>query len=451
MGPNDARVETVAVLCLIVPALAKEIINMRKLLLTITILVQFAAQTASATEHVIEQGDTIARIARHHAVYRTDLMKLNGINDETKLQLGDILIIPDKLIGNARRSHEVVQGDSVARIANKYKVQRSELRKLNRIGKNEFLKLGRILAIPNPPGDSGPTFDIQGKRTDGTAPKRVKWAGGVSGLVVSGRHTDGGILHTVMQGQTLSMISRAYVVNASRIARANRITRNNPLKPDTEILIPDARRPVPVRTSKYRPHSVSFVRIKKTKRMKIKLIKKNGVVRPQGRRALASLANYTRVRMHPRLADLMQRVAERFPGREIVIFSGYRPPLRGRKKQSMHAKGRAVDFKVQGVSNELLYEFIASLDRVGAGYYPNSLHVHLDTRDKKYLWTDVSGRGEKANYVEPGETGHFSTIADKLDDDGNIIGDDSMDTDKDDEDQTAGNNAAPGHEKANVY
>lgn len=373
-----------------------------------------------ANEHIVRQGDTITFIARQYAVSKNDLIKLNRIKNQTKLQLGDLLIIPDRLVGNARKKYRIRQGDTIAKIARAHSVERAELRKLNHIKKNGVLKLGRILAIPNPPGDTGPVLgDPNGElRNTKASPKKVTWAGGIKGLVVSGRHCENGILHTVQQGQTLSMISRAYLVDKKQIERRNKIRRKNPLKPGQEILIPNARRPIPVRTSKYQPHSIQFVRIKKTKRMKIKLLRRNGVIRPQGKRALGRLLGYRR--MHPMLADRLQRVAERFPNHAIEITSGYRKPIKGKKKQSMHAKGRAVDFRVQGVSNELLYEFISSLENVGAGYYPNSIHVHLDTRDKKYLWTDVSGRGERANYLEPGETGHFSTIAGSINDDGEI-------------------------------
>ncbi|MBN2714626.1 MAG: LysM peptidoglycan-binding domain-containing protein [Deltaproteobacteria bacterium] len=387
-------------------------------LVAITLVI---SRAVCAEEHVIESGDTLAEIARHYAVSRNDLKKINGIKDETRLQLGEILIIPEKLLGNARRRHEVRKGDTLAGIAKKYGIDHQSLRELNRIGKNEILKPRRVLAIPNPPGDTGPTFDDRGQSTDKDLPRRIKWAGGVPGLVVSGRHDEKGILHTVIKGQTLSMLARAYLVSESQISRANGLGKRKRLQEGEELLIPGAKHPVPVRTAEYKPHSVPFIRIKETKRLKIKLIRNNGAVRPQGRRALAALSNYTRVRMHHRLAELMQRIAERFPGNEIVIYSGYRAPVRGKKKQSMHAKGRALDFKVNGVSNELLYEFISALENVGAGYYPNSLHVHIDTRDKKYLWTDVSGRGEKANYVEPGETGHFSSIADRITDEGEVI------------------------------
>ena len=76
-----------------------------------------------------------------------------------------------------------------------------------------------------------------------------------------------------------------------------------------------------------------------------------------------------------------------------------------------------MDFRLQGVSNELLYEYVSGFDKVGAGYYPNSIHVHLDVRRKKYLWTDVSGRGAPALYVNPGEAGHWDTVKDSIDTD----------------------------------
>jgi hypothetical protein len=74
----------------------------------------------------------------------------------------------------------------------------------------------------------------------------------------------------------------------------------------------------------------------------------------------------------------------------------------------------AIDFRLQGVSNELLYEYISSFNNVGAGYYPNSIHVHLDVRKRKYLWTDVSGKGEPALYVGPEDAQHWEAVHQNL-------------------------------------
>ena len=65
--------------------------------------------------------------------------------------------------------------------------------------------------------------------------------------------------------------------------------------------------------------------------------------------------------------------------------------------------GQALDFRVSNVSNKELYAFIKTLPGTGTGYYPNSVFVHLDVRDRSYTWTDVSKPGEAARYIEPGE------------------------------------------------
>jgi hypothetical protein len=95
---------------------------------------------------------------------------------------------------------------------------------------------------------------------------------------------------------------------------------------------------------------------------------------------------------------MLQKVADRFPGKDIVIYSGIRNYGKGK---GVHAEGRAIDFKVQGVNNEDLFTFIATnFKSGGAGYYPNnhpsggSQFVHMDSRKTRMvLWVDESGRG----------------------------------------------------------
>lgn len=379
-------------------------------------LISFSA-FAQTREHTVKQGDTLAKISKHYGVSQVELKKLNGIKKEKQLELDATLLIPDTLLGNARRKHIIKSGDTIAKVAKRYKVSQKELKSLNRIKSNKHLKLGRTLAIPNKPGDKGPQKNASTKTR--SKKRKVKWAGGVKGLAITGEKTEGGVNHVAVKGQTIKMIASAYNVNAKRLARRNKVGLNKPLKADTQIFIKRAKRVVPVRTPKYRPHSVQFIRFKKNKRMKIKLIKKSGGVHPRGKRALSRLLGY-RNRMHPRLTLLLQRVAERFPGKPIVIISGYRKAIKRKKTQSMHTKGRALDFKVQGVPNTLVYEFISKFEKVGAGYYPNSTHVHLDTRDKKYLWTDVSGKDQGPIYVKKEDQRHFSNVEPFIQDDGSI-------------------------------
>jgi hypothetical protein len=93
----------------------------------------------------------------------------------------------------------------------------------------------------------------------------------------------------------------------------------------------------------------------------------------------------------PRLA----RIAARFPGKAIEIVSGWRP---GERVTSRHHHGRAIDLRVRGVSRERLRDFARSLDETGVGYYPNSVFVHVDVRERRAYWVDRSGPGEDADY-----------------------------------------------------
>ncbi len=82
----------------------------------------------------------------------------------------------------------------------------------------------------------------------------------------------------------------------------------------------------------------------------------------------------------------------------LSVVSGYRPASVG----SFHASGKALDFHIDGVSNEALVAFCKTLPDTGCGYYPNSSFVHMDVRPPgtgHVQWIDASGPGETAHYV----------------------------------------------------
>jgi hypothetical protein len=107
-------------------------------------------------------------------------------------------------------------------------------------------------------------------------------------------------------------------------------------------------------------------------------------------------------RADPGLLARVQTIADHFgkPGApvRVSIVSGYRPNSSG----SYHATGQALDFHVDGVTNEALVEFCKTLEDTGCGYYPNSSFVHVDVRAPKtghVAWIDASGPGEAPRYV----------------------------------------------------
>ena len=132
----------------------------------------------------------------------------------------------------------------------------------------------------------------------------------------------------------------------------------------------------------------------------------------------AKLAGVRRV--DPGLLERLQQVADHFgKGKRVSmhIVSGYRPTSVG----SYHASAQALDFRVDGVSNEQLVAFCKTLPDTGCGYYPNSSFVHLDVRAAgtgHVAWIDASGPGESAHYVsawpppqEPMKTDFAASLA----------------------------------------
>jgi hypothetical protein len=107
-------------------------------------------------------------------------------------------------------------------------------------------------------------------------------------------------------------------------------------------------------------------------------------------------------RIDARLVERIETVIEHFRKdghtARVELVSGYRPRSAG----SYHQAGRALDLRIDGVSNDALVAFCKTLPDTGCGYYPNSAFVHFDVRDPgagHVSWIDVSRPGEAPKYV----------------------------------------------------
>ena len=123
-------------------------------------------------------------------------------------------------------------------------------------------------------------------------------------------------------------------------------------------------------------------------------------------------------RIDERLALRLQALADHFakvgtPPLKLDVVSGYRPTSIG----SMHATGRAIDFRLEGAKNEDVVAFCKTLTDTGCGFYPNSSFVHMDVRDSgagHVSWIDASGPGESPRYVSTWPPQRVSSLPDKL-------------------------------------
>ena len=353
-----------------------------------TIEIPFKGEVTGST-YTVKSSDSVARVADFHGVSQSDLRRANGMSKNDRLTVGKKIKIPSTLRNGAARGHVVRKGDTLSLVAKEHHVKVKNLAAANKLKRTSALKLGRTLIIPDEEDDVG-----------NYKPKKS------SKLVITSKKVPGGILHTVQPGQSLWIIARAYNVRGANIAKSNGISTGTQLKTGQKILIPGAKKAVPVRVKGFVIQPIRFVRVWNNKSITVRLMTNSGKINQRSRKKLSRLSGPRKKskrrikRFHPRLLHMIQRVAERWPGHTLEIVSGYRAHEKG--KESRHAQGRAVDFRVKGISNKDLYNFCTQLPKSGCGYYPNSVFIHMDARTESTTWTDISAPGEKPHYTQTG-------------------------------------------------
>lgn len=95
----------------------------------------------------VEYGDTIASIANKTNTTSDNIKKINGINNDSNLVVGSLIIVPkenDKIF----ESYKVKQGDSIYSIARMYNVSPDLLLMLNGLSKNEYIYPEQEIMVP---------------------------------------------------------------------------------------------------------------------------------------------------------------------------------------------------------------------------------------------------------------------------------------------------------------
>lgn len=271
---------------------------------------------------------------------------------------------------DAVTEYVVQSGDTLGKIAESQGVSLDDLMRFNEIDNADKIYAGQKLTLP---------YD-------------EKW----------GKVTKRGVVVEIPQGFNLTKIADAYDVEVSAIVKANKLTNPNRLRAGQKLLIPGVKRPIELVPPPpcYSPE-VELYRVRNDVTARVSLTFCNGKVNPDALEALSEISAPPGMSnpptLHPRMALLLQKVADMHPGRRIEIISAYRS-AREKGSESRHNRGEAIDFRVAGVSNKTLSREVRGFDKVGVGYYPNSVFIHLDTRDDDAYWVDYSRPGEKAIY-----------------------------------------------------
>jgi uncharacterized protein YcbK (DUF882 family) len=236
------------------------------------------------------------------------------------------------------------------------------------------------------------------------------------------------VRHVVSRGHTVDAISRRYHVPVKAILDANHIKDARHLKVGEVLVIPGVQpapgaktgpaaakgapaqpkkpAPPPTYAAKAKaPGVLHLSRLATAEDQTLRVRDRRGRMPPTAAKGMEHLLRYPDNRSHPidaRLIALLGIVSDHFGGRKIEIISGFRPYTPTQyTPHSNHNQGKAVDFRVVGVPNEVVRDFCRTLKNVGVGYYPNSVFVHMDVRTSPAFWIDYSKPGEPPHYNAP--------------------------------------------------
>ena len=264
------------------------------------------------------------------------------------LALGFLLAIPAS--SHADVSHTVARGHTIEAIAHRYRVSAKSIVDANHLKDAKHLKIGENLTIP---GVSAPTPKA--------TPKAAVTVGAVSG---------GGKAKAVLGAKVTA-----------------------PTKPITYAMRPKD------------PGVIHARRLATTEDFTIRVNSRRGRQTPTSAKTFETMLRSSGNLAHPidtRLIALLGLVSNHFGSRKIEVVSGFRPfsPTQ-HTAHSNHNVGKAIDFRVVGVPNEVVRDYCKTLRNVGVGYYPNSTFVHLDARTTSAFWIDFSKPGEAPRYNSP--------------------------------------------------
>ena len=155
-------------------------------------------QAAAITTHRVRRGQTLGSIARLYGTNVRALTRINGLRSAHLIRVGQRLQVPTRGEGiwpakNVRRAtratvHTVRRGESLDRIARRYKTTVAALTRLNDIRKPSLIRVGQKIRLA-------------GHANEATPRKYVK--------------------HKVRRGQTLGSIARRYGTSVATLKRLN--------------------------------------------------------------------------------------------------------------------------------------------------------------------------------------------------------------------------------------
>jgi membrane-bound lytic murein transglycosylase D len=164
-----------------------------------------AAPAKPLFTYTVRSGDTLALIAERYKVGLSDLAKWNGIRDADEIEVGTSLKFfggkaPSSSSSSSSSSpsyYKIRSGDTLSAIADRYNVKLSDLQRWNGIGNASSIRVGQTLKI----------YKGSGPSTATTSSSTSSWT-----------------TYTVRSGDSLGAIADRYGVSVSELRSWNRLS-----------------------------------------------------------------------------------------------------------------------------------------------------------------------------------------------------------------------------------
>ena len=225
---------------------------------------------ATSVHYTVKRGDTLSQIAQAHDVSLSELISLNNLANPNLIRSGQVLKIPGQG-GTPDITHIVARGDTINRIAAKYRASVTRIVSANKISNPDIIRIGQEILIPAGSG-GGASRDGSGissrtgqyhvvARGESVAGIAAKYKGvtadditrangivngriyagsalylGGAGYVASG--SGGTVKYTVQSGDRLGDIANKHKVSVSKLASQNNISNPNLIRVGQVLVIP---------------------------------------------------------------------------------------------------------------------------------------------------------------------------------------------------------------------
>ncbi len=202
---------------------------MRALLFFISLLITLTSTSNATVYYRVKRGDTLGKIAKKFHVSVSEIKRINRIRGD-KIYIGQKLKIPTRSQTNGSNSfiiYRVKRGDSLSKIAKKFKTSIGKIKRLNGL-KSSKIFVGQKLKIPTKQSRLKNTSILNASRTNSKSITIIP-----NGLTKVPVYK----YYRVKRGDSVIKIAKKFHVSPRTIIKVNRLRKPYILKPGQRLKI----------------------------------------------------------------------------------------------------------------------------------------------------------------------------------------------------------------------